>query len=94
MMTGSIDLELIEGARIHEMERKSGKKARFFKFVLIPTPGSDRGDFIVKQATSAEERERGAEMPILGDVTDWSKRNKDDRPQRQQAPARRQREVF
>lgn len=66
MITISIDVTLIDKARLKEFTRKNGNKAKFMELVLIETPDSEYGDYIVKQGVTKEEREARVEMPILG----------------------------
>ena len=66
MITLSIDVTLIEKARLKDFTRKNGKQAKFLDLVLIETPNSEYGDFIVKQSISKEEKASGVQLPILG----------------------------
>lgn len=66
MIVISIDVTLLEKERFKEVTRRNGDKAKFCELVLIETPNSEHGDFIVKQGVSKEEREAKIEMPILG----------------------------
>lgn len=66
MITLSIDVTLLQKARFKEVTRRDGKKAVFCELVLIDTPNSQYGDFIVKQSVTKEERAARVEMPILG----------------------------
>lgn len=66
MITISIDVTLLDGARYKHLTRKNGQKAAFCEMVLIETPNSQYGDFIVKQSVTKEERAARKEMPILG----------------------------
>jgi hypothetical protein len=66
MITISIDVTRLDKARFKETKRKNGEKAVFVDLVLIETPNSDYGDFIVKQGVTKEERAARVEMPILG----------------------------
>lgn len=74
MITLSIDVTLLEKARFKEVTRRNGKKAVFCDLVLMETPNSEHGDFIVKQSVSKEERQARVEMPILGNGKSWSNR--------------------
>lgn len=66
MITLSIDVTKLDRARFKEVTRKNGDKAVFAELVLIETPQSDYGDFMVKQGVTKEERQARVEMPILG----------------------------
>ena len=67
MITLTIDLTKIDETRIKPFTRRNGDKAEFLEIVLIESPGSQFGDYIVKQGVTKEERMAGKEMPILGD---------------------------
>jgi hypothetical protein len=66
MITISIDVTLLEKSRFKEVARKNGKTARFCELILVPTPNSGYGDYIVKQSVSKAERDAGVDLPILG----------------------------
>lgn len=66
LITLSIDVTLLDKNRLKDFTRKNGKKAVFCELVLIPTPNSEFGDYVVKQSVTKEEREAKLEMPILG----------------------------
>lgn len=66
MITISIDVTQLDKARFKEVTRKNGKVAKYCDLVLIDTPNSQYGDFIVKQSVTKEERAARKEMPILG----------------------------
>lgn len=68
MITLSIDLLLLNKAKLKKMTRKNGAEACFLNLVLIETPNSEFGDYIVKQDSSKEEREAKTQMPILGNA--------------------------
>lgn len=61
----SIDVTLLEKARFKNVTRRNGKKAVFADLILIESPGSEFGDYIVKQCVSKEERNT-VKLPILG----------------------------
>lgn len=67
MITLSIDMTKIDETRIKPFRRRNGEMAEFLEIVLIESPGSQFGDYIVKQGVTKEERMAGKEMPILGD---------------------------
>lgn len=68
MITLSIDLLLLNKAKLKKLTRKNGAEACFLNLVLIETPTSEFGDYIVKQDSSKEEREAKTQMPILGNA--------------------------
>jgi hypothetical protein len=68
MITLSIDVKQIDKDRLKPYTRKNGKEAMFLELILIPTPESEFGDYMVKQSVSKEERESGIQMPILGNA--------------------------
>jgi len=68
MITISLDLAKIDETRIKPFKRKNGEMAEFLEIVLIESPNSQFGDYIVKQGVTKEERMAGKEMPILGDA--------------------------
>lgn len=66
MISISIDLRLIDAAKVKHMTRKNGAEASFLNLVLIETPGGQYGEYMVKQESSAEERAAKTQTPILG----------------------------
>lgn len=61
MIAVKIDFDKIDESKLFQ-----GKKGRYLDLVLIPTPNGKYGDYLVKQSQTKEERERGEEVPILG----------------------------
>jgi hypothetical protein len=70
MITLSIDVTLLDKSRFKPYTRKNGKVAKFCELVLLDTPNSEFGDYMVKQGTTKAEREEGLQMPILGNGKD------------------------
>ena len=70
MISISIDVKKIEKQRLFD-----GKKGTYLDMVLIPTPNSEYGDYMVVQSVSKEEREQGVKGPILGNGKDIVKRD-------------------
>jgi hypothetical protein len=66
MISLSIDVTLLDKTRIKEVTRRNGKVAKFVNLILIETPGSEYGDYIVKESMSKEEKSAVKELPILG----------------------------
>ena len=70
MITLSIDVTLLDKSRFKSYTRKNGNVAKFCELVLLETPNSEFGDYMVKQGTTKAEREEGLQMPILGNGKD------------------------
>lgn len=66
MISISIDLRLIDAAKVKHMTRQSGAEASFLNLVLIETPGGKYGDYMVKQESTKEERAAKVQTAILG----------------------------
>jgi hypothetical protein len=75
MLTISLDVTKIDKARLKEVRRKNGETAKFLDLVLIDTPNSEYGDYVVTQQVSKEERENGVKLPILGNAKNVVKRD-------------------
>lgn len=87
-ITASIDVTLLDKARFKKVTRKNGKEAVFCELVLIATPNSEFGDYVIKQSITKEEREAKVEMPILGNAKVFaSKGSSRQQPTRQSAKA-------
>ncbi len=61
MITLSIDITKLDKSKF-----VTGKKGTYCNLVLIETPHSEWGEYMVKQDCTKEERESGVQMPILG----------------------------
>ncbi len=70
MITLSIDVTKLDQGKFI----KGKKGGRYANLILIETPNSDYGDYMVKQDVTKEERESGVQMPILGNAKNWQKR--------------------
>ena len=92
MITISLDMTKIDETRIKPYTRKNGDQAEFLELVLIESPNSQYGDYIVKQGVTKEERMAGKEMPIIGDAKIYQPQQRGERAQERQAKP--QREVF
>ena len=68
MITLSIDVTQLDKSRFKRITRKNGKEAVFCDLILIDTPESDYGDYMVKQSMSKEDRANGVQLPILGNA--------------------------
>ena len=64
----SIDLKLIDQKKLKRMTRQSGVEAAFLDLIMIPTPGSQYGEWMVKQRSTKEEVEQKVQTPILGNA--------------------------
>lgn len=92
MITLSIDANLIDKARLKPFTKRDGTKANYLSLILIPTPNSDYGDFMVKQEVTKEERDKGVNLPILGNAKHLERRTggpsaKHSAPAEPEAPA-------
>lgn len=78
MITVSIDVTKLDKSRFKAVTRKNGEKALFCDLILVDTPESEFGDYIVKQSLSKEDRESGVQLPILGNGKNVQVGNKND----------------
>lgn len=62
-ITAKIDVTKIEKARLFK-----GAKGTYLDVVLIETPESQYGDYMIVQSVTKEEREQGIKGPILGNA--------------------------
>jgi hypothetical protein len=62
----SIDLKLIDQKKLKRMTRQNGAEAAFLDLIMIPTPSSQYGEWMVKQRSTKEEVEAKTQTPILG----------------------------
>lgn len=61
IITLKIDVTKIDKARLFK-----GAKGTYLDLVLIPTPGGQYGDYMIKQSVTKEERAQNVQLPILG----------------------------
>ena len=61
MITLNIDVMKIDKERLYK-----GKKGTYLDAVLIETPNSEYGDYMIVQSISKEERDAGKKGEILG----------------------------
>lgn len=61
MITAKINCSAIDKSRLFK-----GAKGTYLDIVLIDTPNGQYGDYMVVQAVTKEEREKGIKGPILG----------------------------
>lgn len=78
MITVNIDVTKIDENRFFK-----GKKGTYMELILIETPNGQYGDFMVKQATTKEERGQKVDLPILGNAK-YVGKGQSQQPQRQQ----------
>ena len=62
----SIDLKLIDQKKLKRMTRQNGQEAAFLDLIMIPTPESPYGEYMIKQRSTKEEVEAKVQTPILG----------------------------
>ena len=64
----SIDLKLIDQKKLKRITRQSGAEAAFLDLIMIPTPDSPYGEYMIKQRSTKEEVEAKVQTPILGNA--------------------------
>ena len=64
----SIDLKLIDQKKLKRMTRQNGAEAAFLDLIMIPTPESPYGEYMIKQRSTKEEVEAKVQTPILGNA--------------------------
>jgi hypothetical protein len=62
----SIDLKLIDQKKLKRITRQNGAEAAFLDLIMIPTPDSPYGEYMIKQRSTKEEVEAKVQTPILG----------------------------
>lgn len=87
MFSFSIDVTKLDKTRF--VEGKNG--AKYCNLIAIPTktPGKYGDTHIVKQSASKEEREKGVDLPIIGNGKDFAAIPKQNKP-KQEAPVQNQ----
>lgn len=63
LIKGSIDV-----LKINKDKLFAGKKGKYLNIVLIPTPNSEYGDWMIVEETSEDERKAGERGTILGNA--------------------------
>lgn len=81
MKTIRIDVTKIDKARLFK-----GQKGTYLNLVLFDKPDEHGNAGFVKQEVSKEERERGVEMPILGNWKEFRKNTQPPKPQQRTKP--------
>ena len=61
MITARINVDMIDKKRLYK-----GKKGTYLDVVLIDTPDSKYGDFMIVQSIPKEERQEGKKGTIIG----------------------------
>jgi len=75
MITLKIDVKKIDKSRLYV-----GEKGTYLDCVLIPTPNSEYGDYMVVESVTKEEREAGQKGTILGNGKNLSRNQPDPQP--------------
>jgi hypothetical protein len=70
-ITGSINVSKLDKSRFIK-----GEKGVYVNLILIETPESEYGDYICKQDMKKEDRESGAQTPILGNFKNRNSKGK------------------
>jgi len=70
MITLKIDVTKITKERLFK-----GQKGTYLNCVLIPTPNSKYGDYMIKENVSKEERDKGVDGAILGNAKEYKPNN-------------------
>ena len=63
----------IDVTKITESRLFKGKKGTYLNCVLIPTPNSEYGDYMIVEDISKEERDQGVKGAILGNAKIFKK---------------------
>lgn len=68
IINAKIDVSKIDKNRLYK-----GQKGTYLNCVLIPTPKSEYGDYMIVEQTSKEEREKDIKGNILGNAKEFKK---------------------
>ncbi len=68
MIILSIDVTQLDKTRFKKVTRKNGKQAVFCELILVETPESEYGDYMVKESATKEERAARKQFPIVGNA--------------------------
>ena len=83
----SVDVTQIRKERIRKFKRHNGTEGQSLDLILIDSKNNEYGDhYLVKQASTQEERDAGLKLPILGNARDWSRVDQQQQPQAQPQP--------
>ena len=69
MITAKINVNNIDKKRLFK-----GEKGVYLNIILIPTPNSEYGDYMIKEELSKEQRENGEEGNILGNAKKFERK--------------------
>ena len=75
MISGRINVKKINKDRIYV-----GQKGSYLDFVMIETPNSQYGDYMIVQSVSKEERLAGVKGEIIGNARILTKKVDEDLP--------------
>ena len=64
----------IDVTKISKNRLFTGKKGTYLDAVLIPTPASEYGDYMIVESVSKEEREKDIKGAILGNAKEFGKK--------------------
>lgn len=78
MITAKIDVSKMDKTKLFK-----GAKGTYLDIVLIPTPQSEFGDYMICQSVSKEERLAGKKGAILGNAKKLHKQGQSQRNSRQ-----------
>ena len=76
MISLNIDVNKIDKERLYK-----GTKGTYLDAVLIPTPNSEYGDYMIVESVSKEEREAGKKGTILGNAKNLVRREPAPQPE-------------
>jgi hypothetical protein len=79
LIKGSIDVLKINKDKLY-----TGKKGKYLNIVLIPTPNSEYGDWMIVEETTEEERKAGEKGTILGNAKVLVKKDEDKKTEPQE----------
>ena len=82
IQTAKIDVTKIDKSRLYK-----GQKGTYLDVVLIPTPQSEYGDFMIVQQVSKEERDKGIKGEILGNGKVMGESKPEPKPEQHQTSA-------
>ena len=75
MLTAKLDVTKIDKEKLFK-----GAKGTYLDLVLIETPNSEYGDYMICQSVSKEERDKGVKGAILGNAKIFKSRKQDSKP--------------
>jgi hypothetical protein len=81
MIVLNIDVTKLAKERFKTFKRRDGSEGISCDLILIETPNSEYGQWMVKQSMTKEERAAGLELPILGNAKNLERGGTRERPQ-------------